>query len=161
MYIHFVAIYTCTGIVVYDGITSLLSYDFAVGLQYIALAWTIRMVLSVETTRDMHHTSWRGIWTKENCLEWWVVYWHGTTRSVSWSSILCPHDSMVTGGGDVTFMDENIDVLGCMRYMIWVHPSSCNYIVGPWPPFIIGLPHDHPGPSVASNLPMKTLVAKQ
>ena len=62
--------------------------------------------------------------------------------------------------------------------------KSCNKFVGPWPPFIIGLPYDDlppsaitpistgaykpvstvpapPPPHVASNRPIKTLVARQ
>ena len=46
-----------------------------------------------------------------------------------------------------------IPYFGCTR---------CMYFVGPWPPFIIGLPYDHPHSSgnITSNLPIKTLIAR-
>ena len=38
---------------------------------------------------------------------------------------------------------------------------SCNYFVGPWPPFIIRLPYDHPHLSGSRQFAYKTLVARQ
>ena len=38
---------------------------------------------------------------------------------------------------------------------------SCNWFVGSWPPFITGLIYDDPPLPVASELPIKTLVARQ
>lgn len=36
--------------------------------------------------------------------------------------------------------------MGCMRYRVICTLATCNHFVGPWPPFIIGLPNDHPHP---------------
>ena len=56
-----------------------------------------------------------------------------------------------------TYID---DVLTCSVWDVWSNApqlKSCIYFVGPWSPFIIGLPYNHPRASCSQQFPYKNL----